>query len=40
MDVSPEKAKFPQRDKPVTPNIQSVDVRLNHLVVQQENLNV
>ena len=40
MDVSPEKAKFPQRDKPVAPNIQSVDIRLNHLVGQQENINV
>ena len=31
MGVSPEKAKFPQRDRPVTPNIQSVDLRLNHM---------
>ena len=40
MDVSPEKAKFPQRDKPITPNVQSVDIRLNHFAVQQENPNV
>ena len=32
MDVSPEKAKFPQRDRPVTPNIQSVDISMNHVV--------
>ena len=29
MGVSPEKAKFPPRDRPITPNIQSVDLRLS-----------
>ena len=37
MGVSPEKAKFPQRDRPVTPCIQSVDIILSHLVNEKEN---
>ena len=39
MGVSPEQAKFPQRDRPVTPNVQSVDIRLNHFAVKQESRN-
>ena len=30
MGISPEKAKFPPRDRPITPNIQSVDLHLRH----------
>ena len=36
MGVSPEKAKFPQRDRPVTPNIQSIDITLAHLAQAKE----
>ena len=32
MGISPEIAKLPQRDRPITPCIQSVDITLSHLV--------
>ena len=32
MGISPEMAKLPQRDRPITPCIQSVDITLSHLV--------